>query len=167
MSVDQIVQLIQSAIQFGTVILFGAMGEILTEKSGNLNLGVPGDLCQQYPQHDNAHEVVAKIAMIGRAYSASVERRKNAETTSDRDFYYGYVAPLIVDSDLDKRLDALRKYQTPTTKNLPEILATHLYLQELLKKATEMNKRSFASKLSITLDTLTARILKLSSDSQS
>ena len=31
MSVDQIVQLIQSAIQFGTVILFGAMGEILTE----------------------------------------------------------------------------------------------------------------------------------------
>ena len=28
MSVDQIVQLIQSAIQFGTVILFGAMGEI-------------------------------------------------------------------------------------------------------------------------------------------
>ena len=42
MSVDQIVQLIQSAIQFGTVILFGAMGEILTEKSGNLNLGVPG-----------------------------------------------------------------------------------------------------------------------------
>ena len=40
MSVDQIVQLIQSAIQFGTVILFGAMGEILTEKSGNL--GVPG-----------------------------------------------------------------------------------------------------------------------------
>ena len=98
------------------------------------------------PQHDNAHEVVAKIAMIGRAYSASVERRKNAETTSDRDFYYGYVAPLIVDSDLDKRLDALRKYQTPTTENLPEILATHLYLQELLKKATEMNKRSFASK---------------------
>ena len=42
MSVDQIVQLIQSAVQFGTVIMFGAMGEILTEKSGNLNLGVPG-----------------------------------------------------------------------------------------------------------------------------
>jgi len=33
MSVDQIVQLIQSAIQFGTVILFGAMGEILTESA--------------------------------------------------------------------------------------------------------------------------------------
>lgn len=30
------------AIPFGTIIMFGSMGEILTEKSGNLNLGVPG-----------------------------------------------------------------------------------------------------------------------------
>lgn len=30
------------SITFGTVILFGALGEILTEKGGNLNLGVPG-----------------------------------------------------------------------------------------------------------------------------
>jgi len=104
------------------------------------------DLCQQYPRHDNTHEVVAKIAMIGRAYSASVERRKNAGKTRDRDFYYGYVGPLIVDSDLDERLDALRQYKTPTTGNLAEILSTHLYLQELLKKATEMDKRSFVSK---------------------
>ena len=29
-------------VQFGTIIMFGSMGEILTEKSGNLNLGVPG-----------------------------------------------------------------------------------------------------------------------------
>ncbi len=39
---DQILSLFQAAIVFGTVILFGAIGEILTEKSGNLNLGVPG-----------------------------------------------------------------------------------------------------------------------------
>ncbi|HRX09575.1 MAG TPA: ABC transporter permease [Candidatus Limiplasma sp.] len=38
----QILSLLQAAIVFGTVILFGAVGEILTEKSGNLNLGVPG-----------------------------------------------------------------------------------------------------------------------------
>ena len=36
------INLFVSAIVFGTVILYGAMGEILTEKSGNLNLGVPG-----------------------------------------------------------------------------------------------------------------------------
>ncbi len=34
--------LFHSAVVFGTVIMFGALGEILTEKSGNLNLGVPG-----------------------------------------------------------------------------------------------------------------------------
>ena len=30
------------AVPFGTIIMFGSMGEIVTEKSGNLNLGVPG-----------------------------------------------------------------------------------------------------------------------------
>lgn len=38
----QILTLFHSAVVFGTVIMFGAVGEILTEKSGNLNLGVPG-----------------------------------------------------------------------------------------------------------------------------
>lgn len=38
----QIISLLQAALVFGTVILFGSIGEILTEKSGNLNLGVPG-----------------------------------------------------------------------------------------------------------------------------
>lgn len=33
---------IARAIQFGMIIMYGSMGEILTEKSGNLNLGVPG-----------------------------------------------------------------------------------------------------------------------------
>ena len=39
---EQIIRLLQSSVCFGTVIMYGAMGEILTEKSGNLNLGVPG-----------------------------------------------------------------------------------------------------------------------------
>ena len=38
----QLISLFQAGIMFGTVILFGATGETLTEKSGNLNLGVPG-----------------------------------------------------------------------------------------------------------------------------
>ena len=33
---------IQKAIVQGIGILFGSIGEILTEKSGNLNLGIPG-----------------------------------------------------------------------------------------------------------------------------
>ncbi len=42
MSSAQLLQLLISAISFGTVIMYGALGEILTEKTGNLNLGVPG-----------------------------------------------------------------------------------------------------------------------------
>lgn len=38
----ELLTLFHSAVVFGTVIMFGATGEILTEKSGNLNLGVPG-----------------------------------------------------------------------------------------------------------------------------
>ncbi|MBQ3013208.1 MAG: ABC transporter permease [Clostridia bacterium] len=37
-----IVLFIQRAILQGTALLFGSTGEILTEKSGNLNLGIPG-----------------------------------------------------------------------------------------------------------------------------
>ena len=33
---------IQKAIAQAVGILFGALGELLTEKSGNLNLGIPG-----------------------------------------------------------------------------------------------------------------------------
>lgn len=42
MTIAQLISLINAAVVFGTVILFGALGEILTEKAGNLNLGVPG-----------------------------------------------------------------------------------------------------------------------------
>ncbi len=38
----EFIALFQAAIVFGTIIIYGAVGEILTEKTGNLNLGVPG-----------------------------------------------------------------------------------------------------------------------------
>ena len=40
-----IVTLITQAIRFGTVFLYGSTGEILIEKSGHLNLGIPGIMC--------------------------------------------------------------------------------------------------------------------------
>ncbi len=39
---ESLISLIQAAVIFGTVIMLGAVGETITEKSGNLNLGVPG-----------------------------------------------------------------------------------------------------------------------------
>ena len=40
-----ILTFLQSAIRFSTVFLFGSVGETVTEKSGNLNLGIPGIMC--------------------------------------------------------------------------------------------------------------------------
>ncbi len=42
MILEKIVELIIRAIMQGTPLLFGSTGEIITEKSGNLNLGIPG-----------------------------------------------------------------------------------------------------------------------------
>ena len=34
-----------SAISIATVLLYGCVGEIITEKAGHLNLGIPGIMC--------------------------------------------------------------------------------------------------------------------------
>ena len=41
-AIDTLVLLLIAAITYGTPLLYGTLGEILTEKSGNLNLGVEG-----------------------------------------------------------------------------------------------------------------------------
>ncbi|MCI5961795.1 MAG: ABC transporter permease, partial [Ruminococcus sp.] len=40
-----IISWIMRGITFGSIIMYGALGEILTEKSGNMNLGTPGIMC--------------------------------------------------------------------------------------------------------------------------
>ena len=40
-----IVQFICRAILLGVPLLYGSTGEIVTEKSGHLNLGIPGIMC--------------------------------------------------------------------------------------------------------------------------
>ena len=42
MSFDKLITFLMAAIMQGTPLLYGATGEIITEKSGNLNLGIPG-----------------------------------------------------------------------------------------------------------------------------
>ena len=50
MNINQsfLVLLISAAVLNGTPLLFGTVGEILSEKSGNLNLGVEGMICLLY-----------------------------------------------------------------------------------------------------------------------
>jgi len=45
MDLTLFVMIFTSAIAMGTVFLYGCVGETLIEKSGNLNLGIPGIMC--------------------------------------------------------------------------------------------------------------------------
>lgn len=45
MTTDVILSWILRAFLFGAVIMYGALGETLTQKSGNMNLGTPGIMC--------------------------------------------------------------------------------------------------------------------------
>ncbi len=43
--ITNVINWITRAVVFGTVIMYGALGETITEKSGNMNLGIPGIMC--------------------------------------------------------------------------------------------------------------------------
>ena len=79
-----IIGLIRAAVLNGTPLLFGTSGEILTEKSGNLNLGVEGlmfmggafGLCGAFlyghAAGDNAIGAVAVIIALLTSFAAGV-----------------------------------------------------------------------------------------------
>lgn len=105
-------------------------------------------LCQEYPRHDKAEIVVAKIWLIGRSYAAAIERRDprfDGGVPNDS-FYENKVAPALIHSKIDKRIDQLRQFDGVRRKSIPAILRTHGYLMGIFKKITGMNKRSLASK---------------------
>lgn len=105
------------------------------------------DLCRKYPCHKDEGEILAKIWLIGRSYSASIERRKNKKELMDGDsFYEDIVAKEIKGSDIDRLIKSVRKYKKTTLKNAEEIACVHHKVTMLFNKITAQNKRSLASK---------------------
>lgn len=102
-------------------------------------------LCRDYPAHSDHREIIAKIWLIGRAYAAAIERRKNKEQENDH-FYEKTVAPTIAASKIDSYLNQLENQPEISDENIRTILATHKYLTDLFYKLTKIEKRSLASK---------------------
>ncbi|MDP3112765.1 MAG: hypothetical protein Q8M71_11745 [Thermodesulfovibrionales bacterium] len=102
------------------------------------------DLCSAYPDHKKTDIVVAKILFIGRIYAAAIERRKNKTDIND-DFYIDKVAPAIISSQLDSKLQGLDNKEL-NEQNISDILALHKYLSDLFNSLTGLNKRSLSSK---------------------
>jgi hypothetical protein len=103
------------------------------------------DMCQKYPHHKNEEEIIAKVLLIGRVYSAAIERRKNVENSSSA-FYREKVAPSIRKSKIDVWLNALIDFDRPTSENCVQIIAVHKRVTELFREISGLEKRSLASK---------------------
>lgn len=100
------------------------------------------ELCDKYPYHTDADEIVAKLWLIGRSYAAAIERRKNAIENSG-DFYYDIVVPAIISEGIafDSKIRMLK-----SSERLDDLLDTHAFLMRIFRGITGMDKRSLASK---------------------
>ena len=103
------------------------------------------DLCKENFNHQDASKILSKVWLIGRAYSAALERRKKKKSINDN-FYIDEVLPAFVKSKIDVYLNDLRQYNELTIEILPKILKVHSYLTQLTKSITLLEKRSFSSK---------------------
>ncbi len=104
-------------------------------------------MCSEHFEHKNVDVVMAKVCIIGRAYSASIERRKiKGKKITSEVYYEKIVAPAIIGSDIDKWLSCLKRFKAISEENLPDILKTHLKVMKLFKRISGMDKRSLAAK---------------------
>jgi hypothetical protein len=100
------------------------------------------DLCRDHPNHDAEDAIIAKIWLIGRSYSASIERRRTVDHLGD-EFYQQVVAPALRNSDIDSWLENLADTTEP---GVPGTILIHKKLTELFQSITKLEKRSLASK---------------------
>lgn len=120
---------------------------LMKSQSNKWDLGneVLYNLCKENFYHQNDQEILAKVWLIGRAYAAALERRRNKETINDN-FYLDSVVPKFKESIIDEYLNRLSKHDNIDLNNLLEILKAHNYLTKLTKSITQLDKRSFSSK---------------------
>ena len=97
-------------------------------------------LCKDHPHHKTDEEIAAKIWLIGRAYAASIERRKKKYNIND-DFYSDVVIPRIKQSGIDEWIQNCRSKKTKEA-----CLLAHKKTTDLFKDISGLEKRSLASK---------------------
>jgi hypothetical protein len=105
-------------------------------------------LCRRYPEHSDRRSLTAKIALIGRAYSAGLERRV---TPPDGLQAITVIADYCEKNarKLDEIVARLQPVKDPLSlQSIAEIVAVHGDLAGLLSGVTKGRKtpRSFASK---------------------
>jgi hypothetical protein len=106
-------------------------------------------MCADYPDHNDVDVVGGKIWLIGRAYAASLERKKPQGISTDT--LYRQVTRAIVASDIDQQLAYLKSNfnESLSAKDshvIEQILKLHNSFVNTLTRYTQIDKRSLASK---------------------
>ncbi len=117
----------------------------INQKDGEFGNGILYKMCKENPYHNKPDVVSGKIWLIGRAYSAAIERVRSKKDIND-DFYKKKVGLALADPALDSRLESLRNVKKASRENVGEILSAHKYLQDKIREITRMEKRSLCSK---------------------
>ena len=100
-------------------------------------------LCREHPGHRSEDAIVAKVWLIGRAYAAAIERRRDTETAKGDDFYFKQVGPTIRRSNIDRWFAELRG---PSRPDPVTVVPVHKRLTDLFDRISGLGKRSLASK---------------------
>ncbi|MDF1690626.1 MAG: hypothetical protein P1U35_13565 [Cycloclasticus sp.] len=97
-------------------------------------------MCAERPLHDDVDTITGKLWIIGRSYSAAIERK------AGKDFRIEDAAEILIESEIDQKIEELKKIDRPNNENIEVILEAHKHVTDVLSKATGIEKRSLASK---------------------
>ena len=104
------------------------------------------DMCRNNFAHTEDDKIIAKIWLIGRAYSVAIERTKHKVKINDN-FYKDLVVPKIINSEINSLLDNLKNEESLSFDILGKVLKAHFWLKKRIKEQiTHLNNRSFCSK---------------------
>lgn len=121
--------------------------EVLSKPEIDFGNKILYKMCSEHPEHKNVECIKGKIWLIGRAYAASIERRKKEYVKHNNDdFYESIVGPKLLKIQLDKYLIKLKKELDISEINIINILRIHKKLCSEFQKISGLEKRSLASK---------------------
>jgi hypothetical protein len=101
------------------------------------------ELCRRYPGHNEPSHSIAKVWLIGRAYSAAIERGSTVEGAGR---LWEIVGRAMRKSRLDRLLHILPDGRSPWPERLAGAVQVHEYLMGVWASKGAKGKRSLASK---------------------
>lgn len=119
--------------------------EVKKDRTWSISNKMLYDICKKYPKHNKVEIVVAKTILIGRVYSAALERGY-AKSTEKGDLFYRVSVFKSFQSFFEKK--NIRDYQAKirNSGHVRSALKLHELLVIQLEKLRNLKKISFASK---------------------